>query len=509
MSERSVEDELADEGRKFLHAMRAALSHHAQATTWLERRRVRKLIKRSWREELRRQDADRANQLTWTQQSIDRYRAHSLAVAQRANDPTVDHTRRARDAHALAEHADDLRARFVTNGRLTEVERGIALDGIDAATTWPDYEPGQLFARAHKVKGIDALQYRAHLARTARDLGIDRDAVRHGYSYHQPRTQALAEQVRTQPTRTADRPYEAWLTWRTHEGVKAITTDRFASQDAALEWVRGSIGRSEWSPSATLTAEIQDRNGRWAYQRAGTPDQVRDQVEQSLRIARETTVRKAGETRPDREPPEGEPRLRVVKDAAPQPDRPGPDQERTSRPESAVASESGRAEGAPDTDRLAALERKVAVLQRGLDAVTTDRDALREQLTEAQAREDRLKNRNLRLAAELDQRPDQQQTLDKLFEAIDDRDRYKRERDQAVAKLAERTHPADRYGSRERQADQHRGGDQPPDTSTPTRSQRTEGEHTQPWPRPHDTADRTTETATRNNNGRNGYERSR
>lgn len=83
-------------------------------------------------------------------------------VAQRAADPTIDHARRARDAHGLAEHAHDVRGRVLSDrSQLTEVERGIALDGLDAATTYPAFEPGKLFNRSHRVKGLDALRYRA------------------------------------------------------------------------------------------------------------------------------------------------------------------------------------------------------------------------------------------------------------------------------------------------------------------------------------------------------------
>ncbi|WP_068058154.1 hypothetical protein [Nocardia xishanensis] len=396
MSDRSVEDEIAAEGRKFMHAMQIMLAQHAHAANWLERRRARKQIKQAWRKELYRQDVDRAHQLTWTQSMVDRYRAHSLAVTERANDPSVDHLRRARDSRALAEHADELRGRVITNGRLTLVERGIALDGIDAATTYPAFEPGRLFHRADRIKGVDALRYRAQVARTARELGIDRGSVRAPYT-----------------------------------------------------------------------------------------DVTQRQVETGNRIDK---------GRPDR----------AERDRQPQ----------TTRQASEASS--------PSADRLAELERKIAVLQRGLDAVTADRDGLRGKLAEAAAREERLKNRNLKLAAEIDQRPARgtTPTLDELSRVVAERDRYKRQRDQAVTKLAERTPEQDRYGSPERRAAasadatkngrrerEPHVGDQPPDTPSADRPQRSEGEPTQPWPR--EAVDRAVNGTARNGHGRNGIERSR
>lgn len=169
MSDRSVEDELIAEARKFGHSLTHMLRLHAQAATWLERRRVRKQISVVLREQRRAEETTRKHQLVWTQQMIDRYRTHALAVTDRAENPSVDHERRYRDTQSLNRHATDLRARIVGNDRLTKTEQGIALDGLDAATTFPRFEPGRLFAKAHKVRGIDALKYRAQVARTVRE----------------------------------------------------------------------------------------------------------------------------------------------------------------------------------------------------------------------------------------------------------------------------------------------------------------------------------------------------
>ncbi|MFR9774187.1 hypothetical protein, partial [Nocardia sp. SC052] len=161
----AVEDEMIAQARQFSAAMRTAMHRHAQAANWIERRRVRKEISRLVRTERRQQQQARAHHRIWTSQAVDRYRLHAQAVAQRANDPRVDHDRRARDARALVEHRDRLAVQFIGNEHLTRTEQGIALDGLDAATVFPEYKTGNLFARAHKVKGLEALHYRARVAR--------------------------------------------------------------------------------------------------------------------------------------------------------------------------------------------------------------------------------------------------------------------------------------------------------------------------------------------------------
>ncbi|WP_435590786.1 hypothetical protein [Nocardia sp. bgisy118] len=506
MSDRSVEDEIAAEGRKFMHAMQAVLSQHAQAANWLERRRVRKQIKQAWRRELYRQDVDRAHQLTWTQSMVDRYRVHSLAVAQRANDPSVDHTRRARDARALTEHADELRGRVIINGRLTEVERGIALDGIDAATTYPEFEPGRLFHRADRIKGVDALRYRAQVARTARGLGIDRDSVRAPYAHVASRPLEIGNRIdegRSAPANRedgVDPRFVAELGRTAPDGSITIERRTFASELAATSWANDTVSRSRWENGTKLAARIEDTHATsvhtqipfWA---GGQPETVAYRLRDREELLSRDALRAAGQSFT---------READGADHARQPDR----AEHDRQPE--TTRQAGEALS-PSADRLAELERKVATLQRGLDAVTADRDGLRGKLTEAEAREGRLKNRNLKLAAEIDHKRNQATTptLDELSKAIGERNKYKRERDQAVAKLAERTAPTERLGSPERQAAALRGGaDQPPDKQADRQlPPQAEGDNTQPWPR--EAVERAVNAATRNGHGRNGIERSR
>ncbi|WP_280297067.1 hypothetical protein [Nocardia abscessus] len=104
MTDSSPEDEMIAEARKFARSLPELTRLHAQARNFLERHKIRKEISRTLRQQRREAEVMRKHQLTWTSQAIDRYRVHVQAVAARANDPSVDHDRRARDAHALAEH---------------------------------------------------------------------------------------------------------------------------------------------------------------------------------------------------------------------------------------------------------------------------------------------------------------------------------------------------------------------------------------------------------------------
>lgn len=241
MSDRSVEDEMMAEVGRFSVAMRSAITRHAQAANWLERRKARKEISRLVRTERREADHARTQHKDWTSQAVNRYRIHAQTVALRANDPTVDHTRRARDAWALAEHRTDLAKMFVTNGHLTTTERGIALDGLDAATVFPEYKTGNLFNRAHKVKGIEALRYRAQVARTQKQLGIDRVADASQLRRDQPQ-RVTAESVRETGAETLTRSQEQAI-----QGLRS----------AQLEWDAGSPGASEQG-RARLTEQWRD-----------------------------------------------------------------------------------------------------------------------------------------------------------------------------------------------------------------------------------------------------------
>ncbi|MEV6432941.1 hypothetical protein [Nocardia sp. NPDC051463] len=177
MSDRSVEDELISETRKFAASISSTMQRYTQASNWLERRKVRKEIQQAWRKELKQQALDRTHQLTWTAQGIESFRHHSAAVSARADDPSVDHDRRHRDTQALARRRNEMAEQILRNPHLTQVEQGIALDGLDAASVFPEFATGNLFGRAHKVKGIEALRYRAQVARVREAAGLERPAV--------------------------------------------------------------------------------------------------------------------------------------------------------------------------------------------------------------------------------------------------------------------------------------------------------------------------------------------
>ncbi|MGY4100507.1 hypothetical protein ACW2Q0_13275 [Nocardia sp. R16R-3T] len=239
MSDRSVEDELVAEARKFSASMRAAMRHYAQASNWLERRRARREISLITRQEAREQSAARQRHLVYSEQAVDKYRVHALAVSQRANDPTVDHSRRFRDQQVLARHRADMRDLLLSNPHLSEVEKGIGLDGLDAATAFPEFETGKLFNRAHKVKGIEALRYRAHVAR-------ETAAVRHrdtvaALQWHEADARQ-ADEIRNQQERVVEDParFRAVVGWTDRNGVTASRSKSFGSEQAATAWMRSN-----------------------------------------------------------------------------------------------------------------------------------------------------------------------------------------------------------------------------------------------------------------------------
>ncbi|MEV6333495.1 hypothetical protein AB0M12_02150 [Nocardia vinacea] len=612
MTDRSPEDELIAEARKFGYAMKEMLRLHAQAGNWLERRRIRKQINLTLREQRRSEQADRDKQLVWTQQMIDRYRAHSLAVAERAADPSVDHQRRYRDARALTQHADDLRSRVVSNARLTRVEQGIALDGVDAATVFPQFEPGRLFTNAHKVRGIDALRYRAHVARTVRDQA------------QTPQHERIQQAPR----------YEASLRWDSAPGQDPIVeTHGFVSARDGLEWMYRDIDHAMWVDGQSVDASLRDPAGRQVYHRHGDPEMVAEQLEHPLGIIRtadggyrqnprtgffadadaladhqRTVADAATEQRRatvDR-PPQQEAAKPFVANVGPTDvyvmdgrefaklapqdrDRMGRFETReqgyawilnqldtyrdtstragedftatiqedgrsrsaevvegpigmvtdevrglreqhqhrqrgnsSERPQTA-ASEPRPAPGAVDPDRFAEIERqlkdiavdrdrlenRVGVLQRGLDAVTADRDEFKRNLARAEGRIEELKNRNIRLANEIGELRDRP----KVAQVAADRDRYKRERDEAVQKLAQ-TLWAQRNGrtadrakqTEQRGEEQHHVVIDAEDNHSAERSKPAQRpDDTQPW-RPIDVDN---QRAERNGQRRNGIERSR
>ncbi|WP_054813382.1 hypothetical protein [Nocardia arizonensis] len=426
MSDPSVEDEMRNEMRQFSAAMRAAMAQHAQAANWLDRRKARKEISRLIRAEQREQDMLRRHQLAYTNQAVDRYRVYANTVAQRANDPRVDHTRRAADAAGLREQRDRLAATFVTNGHLTPVERGIALDGLDAATVFPEFETGNLFAGASRVKGTEALRYRALVAREVAavrersGLGAEqRRAAAPRRVEQTPREQvedalwAKARAQRDEQARldrieaSAPEPnrYRATVASTDRTGVTSSKSESFGTEYAATRWMRSdpeqmlSLGDrvhvQTWD-SHDATAPLYSHSGRQRAVMASLTGR-----EQAL--ARETLRQDA--ERPPREPDTARMQIEVDRDA---------------RPAAQVAAERDSLKKRLDLsiEHNGELTDRNADLTRRLTATTAQRDQQAAQLRDARA----------------------------------ERDRLRAERDEAVRKLAERTPAAQRYGSPERQA---------------------------------------------------------
>ncbi|WP_433562318.1 hypothetical protein ACQP1O_33205 [Nocardia sp. CA-151230] len=318
-------DEITHETGRFTGAMAQALTQLAHASGWLERRRIKKDISRMVREQTRHAEQARALEVQTTALAIETYRQHAALVSDRSRNPGTHPDRRAHDRQALTRHHDQLKKQVLQADLLTPVEQGIALDGMTAATTFPEFKLGNLFAKARKVKGMDALRYRAQVARAHAETGVERPPI-----------------YRTLPT--------------TPEPSQPGAEQRLAQVEKQL---------------AALTA---------------------------------------------------------------------------------------------DRDQQA---RQVQVLQRGLDAVTTDRDTHKQRLESAEAEVATLKNANTRQAAEL------KSLRDTVITVGVERDKFKTERDQAVGKLKATTPEHDRYGSRERVAAENNGV--PPDQQRTGQPQRPNG----------------------------------
>lgn len=493
MSERPVEDEIMDEARKFSAAMMAALRRHSQAANWLERRKARKEISRLVRQEAREQSQARANHLSWTSQAVNRYRIHAQAVAARATTPGVDHDR---DARSLAEHRADLAAMFVRNDRLTPTEKGIALDGLDAATMFPEYETGNLFARAHKVKGIEALRYRARVAREAEAVNTRAAVERAEWETGTVKARAanreqslLAQIDAAQPEQ--DR-YKAQVAWIGRDGQAETLTDTFATERTATAWMAREIDHAMWVDGTTVRVQAIDahRPEQPLYIDKGRPESVGNRLETREHELREQIL--AGHVHRDYPQrtntqeqtqetgrysstviylPEGADRMVQVRghhdsevESAVWTHQqvtkavPGTtvqavayDHANRQRPERVF-----RAEGGPEfvADEVSQwwddVERATADHGHELETVAAERDRLRGELESLTARHrlsiehnSDLTERNARLTRQ-------------LTAMTAERDRYRAERDESVQKLAERTPAHERLGSPERIAEEHR-----------------------------------------------------
>ncbi|MFI7528606.1 hypothetical protein [Nocardia salmonicida] len=435
MSDKPVEDEITEQARHFGRALMALASQHGRAVSWLEQRRIRKEISRALRQQRQAEYLQRQMQKMHTEQAVDRYRAHAYAVQARANSPYVDADRRARDQVALRSHAIDLQGRVLNSRSLKPVEQGIALDGIDSATAFPSLDrKGALFAGAWRVKGINALRYRATVARTREALPQQLAQVsEERRRINEPRTVEAPQPSRARKSTPEEREVavqalrRAQLDWdlnapdanagelRTYDGrvqaavaaateagvpkrqvewerSHAVANSKFTAsiyslrpgsaepqltqtlhpteQDAA-RWTHFAVRRTDWVPGVALKAAVHERGSR-------DPRFVADgDYEQVTK--------------------------RTATWASPR-ERQQPDKPAAAKP-TAEADRLGEVEKqlnaiAADRDRM---ESRVLMLQRGLDAVTADRDSMRSKLDAAEGRIETLTNRNQRLAAEIDE----------------------------------------------------------------------------------------------------------
>ncbi|MFI2334156.1 hypothetical protein ACH474_12240 [Nocardia rhamnosiphila] len=553
MSDRPVEDEIMDEARRFGHSMAQMMRMHAQANGWWEQRKVRRQISLEMRRQRRGEQAERAHQKVWTAQMIHRYQIAAQARADRALDPRISAGQQRRDAEVDARHLDELRERIVGNARLTQVERGIALDCLETARMWPHakVKTPELLERAPKVRGVNALRYRARLARETawvQQRRQEREQQHPQPVREQQYQQLVGEQsMQAEPVRptgeltlaqvdavqkirhavvenqagqlrvAGDAAALAGLTpqridW---EMRHAEQNSKFTSEVASLrngditvwrtyhpteaeatQWTAHNVGTATWLPGVQLKAVIRERGNQVPLRLAdGGIEHVTARTAEWSRPERDRQRDQDG-GQPGLEELATRHRLSIEHNA-----ELSDQNARLTRELTALRVERERvAEIEARIRKLADAQedrdRKIAVLQRSVDAVTADRDSLRTALDDAEARIQRLQNLNRGLS--------------------DDRNKYRSERDQAVQKLAQRTPPAERLGSAERQAaereanrgtGEHATGDIAADLAKLRQQQRDRGgENTQAMPREQ------LPTAPETNGhrpGRNGIERSR
>lgn len=445
-----------DEARRFGHSMAQLMRMHAQANGWLEKHKVRRQISLEMRKQRRTEQAERVHHKVWTAQMIHRYQIAAQARYERWTDPRTTIEQRRRDDEAAARHIDDLRERIAGNTHLTEVERGIALDCLESARMWPykkDRTP-EMLARAPKVRGLDALRYRARLARETewiqrrrierdtaqRDLGTaERYEAQHQVSAVQLSGSQQVGQEVARPTGELTLAQEdaiqkirhAQVSWNTaapqaNDSQRKQLAEQWREAGRAADQAGLSPQRIDWEirnaeQNSKYVSEVSAlRNGsittwrtyspteaeatRWAAHNARTGDWLPG-------VQLKATIREHGRQAPLRLADGG---VEHVTAATAE----------WARPEQATQQAQGRG-----NDELESLK------QRHRLSIEHNADLADQNAT--------LTQRLTALRAERD-------------ELVTERDRYKTERDEAVQKVVARTPAPDRLGSPERQAAEHR-----------------------------------------------------
>ncbi|MFE3222922.1 hypothetical protein [Nocardia sp. NPDC059228] len=466
-------DDITREAGRFTAQIAQLLARLSHTKGWREKRQIKKGINLLVREQTRTAEQLRTLELGATAGAIDNYRQHCAAVNARAIDPVTSAEQRVRDRESLTRHHGDLEARVLESEMLTPIEQGMALDGMAAATRFPDFKLGNLFKHARKVRGLDALRYRAQVARAHAATGIartpaySRPAITQSHNgngqAHPDRqlgsgysmAQADAAQM-IRRSQAVDRPWAPHpqqrdaaaqqaaraaaqaglsaeqITWEFNNATansraEVAIVARYPSLNGDLEKVDNHVGLHPNEREAAAWAAM--RQGQIAQ--FGTPKAVRLSGTESGHSEPFFTTEGSHAFVTDEVNAWRAETTRAVHDQPPE--TTGQDRSREK------SSSSGGSED---------LERRVLMLQRGLDAVTADRDTHKQQLESVRAELDTLKNTQLRANRELREAREQLETVGA------ERDRFRGERDEAVERLKQQTPERDRYGSPERQAEQ-------------------------------------------------------
>ncbi|MFC8047986.1 hypothetical protein [Nocardia sp. NPDC057353] len=511
MSDRATEDEIMDEAKRFGQALAAAAHRHAVATTWLEKRLARKQVSRLMRAQHRDEQRTRTAQRKFANGAVDRYRQHSLGVAERAADPRTGAEQRTRDLAALGHHRRELQQWILTEPHLSETQRGIALDGIEAVTEFPQFKLGNLYTPGRRVMGMDALRYRAHVARVRAEHGMGRlqrgtttaarttSAVAAGPARRgqvAPLTVEQLDQQRPRPQAQHQAPAPAAAVPAAPAGADAPVPVAPGPQQLGLlqtEWVHKlRAAQMNWNTQAPATRDgnvlrnLDDQReyaAREAAEAGVSPERISHEMEYAAENSRFTSVlisysEHGGYTTRGLHATEQEAVAWVNRVAAESNWRPGVSL-RVSVAEHGADRPLYRAEGSVDRVR-ARTAGWVRTPDRGQQQRTTGAstgagDELQELRTRHRLSIEHnadLAEQNARLTRQLTAVTADRDQLaaaaadrsgheaaQELAEVRAERDRLRGERDEAVTKLARRTPPEQRYGSPQRQADAARGGD--------------------------------------------------
>ncbi|MFD6357265.1 hypothetical protein [Nocardia tengchongensis] len=246
----------------------------------------------------------------------------------------------------------------------------------------------QDLARANAVQDIRHVQY-TWLRDQAGGRGRDPhgEHARRQAAERAQRTGMTTEQVRWEfANAEANSRCQVSLAASSPDGSQQLMRGYFATEAEAAVWTNDAVRFNSWTPGTSLAVRARETGRRFAFYVAeGNQVDIGASVEGWHR-----------DLNPDKAQP--------------------PDKERK-------VEKTGTGTGSED------LERRVLMLQRGLDAATADRDNHKKQLDAVRGQLDTVKNTQLGLNQELrDLRSD-------LDAARADRDRYRGERDEAVDKL--------------------------------------------------------------------------